>query len=372
MVPGCPTEDSIAVVSEQTLPFCRAPVLEPEGVLLDDGAVKFLEIKKERDLEANVGDKKNIWGRVVQTDGSKAGTAVFCTTMKLTQNGAGNDTWEVTVPAGSLTDSDFWDATELVFQEMDCGGETSRSTIDSLDFGQVAVARFARPIDYIFDEDPWLPMAFEPFDWDFTAVVAAGYDFAVIGYEYDDGGVQILEHLDEVAITCLSVHPDDAFGTGAPLDFSRLHIYGLDLDAKWDKVASSSNGLHERSWNNDAQSIVTDQGSFQILKMDRLDSDSVEVAHFVRGDANSDLNYDLSDPIFTLGWLFLGASVPACQDAADFDDSGRVDLADVISSLYFMMLGGSAPAMPFPEPGPDVEDDDLPTCDDATLSTAGF
>ncbi|MBI4605310.1 MAG: hypothetical protein HY721_25380, partial [Planctomycetes bacterium] len=47
---------------------------------------------------------------------------------------------------------------------------------------------------------------------------------------------------------------------------------------------------------------------------------------FVRGDANSDGVVDLSDAVFTLLHLFGGGRAPACEDALDAGDSGRVGI----------------------------------------------
>ena len=80
---------------------------------------------------------------------------------------------------------------------------------------------------------------------------------------------------------------------------------------------------------------------------------------FRRGDANADGNLDLSDAVGTLGFLFLGASPPGCEDAADTDDSGAIDVTDPIALLGHLFLGGREPAVPFPECGEDPTDDDL-------------
>jgi hypothetical protein len=69
---------------------------------------------------------------------------------------------------------------------------------------------------------------------------------------------------------------------------------------------------------------------------------------FERGDSNQDGNVDLSDPIDTLGYLFLGAAAPACRDAADADDNGTLEITDPIATLEFLFLG----AEPLPAPGP--------------------
>jgi len=77
---------------------------------------------------------------------------------------------------------------------------------------------------------------------------------------------------------------------------------------------------------------------------------------FERGDANADGTVDVSDGIFTLGYLFLGARTPGCLDALDTDDSGAVDLSDAVGLLDRLFLGDGTlppPAACGPDPTPD-------------------
>jgi hypothetical protein len=80
---------------------------------------------------------------------------------------------------------------------------------------------------------------------------------------------------------------------------------------------------------------------------------------FQRGDSNADGNFDISDPVATLGFLFLGGGAPTCLDAADSDDSGVLDVTDAVYSLNHLFLGDQAIALPFPECGTDGLVDDL-------------
>ncbi len=70
---------------------------------------------------------------------------------------------------------------------------------------------------------------------------------------------------------------------------------------------------------------------------------------FQRGDSNRDNKVDLGDPIFTLGYLFLGSGKPGCLDAADTDDNEELDLSDAVYALRYLFLGGTP--MPPPLPG---------------------
>jgi hypothetical protein len=80
---------------------------------------------------------------------------------------------------------------------------------------------------------------------------------------------------------------------------------------------------------------------------------------FIRGDANRDDAVDVSDATAILGYLFLGAGTPPCEDAEDVDDLGSVELTDVVNLLDHLFLGGPAPPAPYPGPGVDLTADGL-------------
>jgi hypothetical protein len=83
---------------------------------------------------------------------------------------------------------------------------------------------------------------------------------------------------------------------------------------------------------------------------------------FKRGDSNHNNSVDISDPIFTLNFLFLGGEAPLCKDAADADDDGLVNITDAIFELNFLFLGGSPIPPPWDAPGVDPTPDAVP-CD---------
>jgi hypothetical protein len=80
---------------------------------------------------------------------------------------------------------------------------------------------------------------------------------------------------------------------------------------------------------------------------------------FRRADSNGDGVVDITDPIFTLTFIFLGGQKPGCLKAADADDSGELDITDPVYSLGFLFLGGKAPPAPFPGCGEDPTPDGL-------------
>ncbi len=80
----------------------------------------------------------------------------------------------------------------------------------------------------------------------------------------------------------------------------------------------------------------------------------VRRSRFIRGDANcTGGNLDLSDPIYTFNFLFLGGPEPCCEAVADTNADGRADISDGIATLNYLFLGGQEPAPPFPDCGED-------------------
>jgi hypothetical protein len=85
----------------------------------------------------------------------------------------------------------------------------------------------------------------------------------------------------------------------------------------------------------------------------------VPPAPFRRGDSDSSGALNLTDAVYTLNHLFLGALPPSCADAADADDNGRLNLSDAVYTLNHLFLGGPGPHAPFQDCGFDPSDDDL-------------
>jgi hypothetical protein len=84
---------------------------------------------------------------------------------------------------------------------------------------------------------------------------------------------------------------------------------------------------------------------------------------FRRGETNSDGRLDISDPVFALGFLFLGGPAPRCADASDANDDGKVDISDSVWTLGFLFLGGPPPPAPGPTTcGRDETADGLEPC----------
>ncbi|MEC9476847.1 MAG: tandem-95 repeat protein [Planctomycetota bacterium] len=79
----------------------------------------------------------------------------------------------------------------------------------------------------------------------------------------------------------------------------------------------------------------------------------------IRGDANTDGQLDVSDPVETVLYLFDGDPV-ACLLALDSNDDELVDLGDIIYSLNNLFSTGADPAAPYPFCGTDPTPGSLP------------
>jgi hypothetical protein len=80
---------------------------------------------------------------------------------------------------------------------------------------------------------------------------------------------------------------------------------------------------------------------------------------FIRGDADSSREVDLSDAIYILNYLFLGGDRPKCVDAADVDDNAELEITDSVVLILHLFLGGDAPPTPYPTVGTDPTNDPL-------------
>ena len=101
-------------------------------------------------------------------------------------------------------------------------------------------------------------------------------------------------------------------------------------------------------------------------------SDSAEVTvfvlaepapRFIRGDANSDGEVNITDVLFSLNFLFAGGASPRCLDAADASDEGSVVITSPIYLLNYLFAGGPAPPPPSPGCGVDPTEDELAECE---------
>ncbi|MBN1420634.1 MAG: hypothetical protein JXP34_17815, partial [Planctomycetes bacterium] len=90
-----------------------------------------------------------------------------------------------------------------------------------------------------------------------------------------------------------------------------------------------------------------------------VDLDTTPAVRFKRGDANGDGDTQISDPVFTLMYIFSDGPEPTCVKTADVNDDGSLDLGDPIYGLNYLFVSGPAPLAPFPGCGADPTEDDL-------------
>ena len=101
-----------------------------------------------------------------------------------------------------------------------------------------------------------------------------------------------------------------------------------------------------------------DGGDLYFALKERIETElDINPAMFLRADANGDGRIDVSDPVFTVRFLFTGGPEPGCRDAADSNNDGNLDISDVQYALSFLFLGRTAP----PAPGPSECGTDVPS-----------
>ncbi len=272
-----------------------------------------------------IGTVKTVWARVIQKNGSEVGGAVFCTTMTKTGAHAFGDNWALAVPAGTLTDSDFWDCSRMGVEIVGCEGDGRMSYNSSPSPHGMLFATDFEGIDIA--EDPNLRMVqIDPLGWDDQSVRDFGFDFAVYAYLDEFGFPFVLNHVDEVGLTCFRYDQENAFGTGEPYDPNRLVILGIDLDPSWDQMPFISNGLHFFDWQLQPGGgwLITDQGDFQILQVQPLFNQwQIQCPTDLTGEGT----LDFFDVAVFLQWFSDG------DPRADWNNDGVHDFFDVLGYL---------------------------------------
>ena len=84
-----------------------------------------------------------------------------------------------------------------------------------------------------------------------------------------------------------------------------------------------------------------------------------DISRLIPGDANADGQWDLSDAVYLLSYLFAGGKELPCLEAVDTNDGGRVDVADAVWLLLYLFASGPEPEPPFPAYGWDLTQDHL-------------
>lgn len=219
-----------------------------------------------------VGTVRRVWARVVQKNGSKVGTEVFCTTMRKTAAGI-VDTWDINVPAGSIEDEDWWDADRIGTEIVKCDA-TSRRSYNSMPNPYGTLHMVDYEVGALDLEPNTRRVSIDPSRWDDQRVRDHGFDMAAYAYLAFDGQPPIiLNHVDELGLSTFNYDQTNAFGSGMPYDPQRLMILGIDLDPTWDNMGNISTGLHMMQWQlfpHGGGVLFTDQGNFQILQAQPL------------------------------------------------------------------------------------------------------
>jgi hypothetical protein len=164
--------------------------------------------------------------------------------------------------------------------------------------------------------------------------------------DYRNGHVQVVQRAD---LDGANVEPVTRANPG--LDDWPVYV-DLDLENRMVYWVNGEDGEFYRvSFDGGEAEFLHDDtgdfGPFDIVVVRTSDAPP-RPSEFRRGDADASGEINLTDPIFTLGALFLGTEEPSCADAADVNNDGAVDIADAVASLVFQFLGGFA----IPPPGP--------------------
>ncbi len=83
------------------------------------------------------------------------------------------------------------------------------------------------------------------------------------------------------------------------------------------------------------ESFSSDSPGFVAIYKERGNNTGV----FRRGDCNQDGDFDISDVIETLSFLFIDGEYPQCENSCDVNDDEALDISDPISGLSILFLG---------------------------------
>jgi hypothetical protein len=100
--------------------------------------------------------------------------------------------------------------------------------------------------------------------------------------------------------------------------------------------------------------FVTAKDTRTVYKLSLGDSGKAP-GSFRRGEVNDDGALNISDPSFSLNFLFRQGPAPACQDAADANNDEVLDVSDPIFLFNYLFLRGATPPAPFASCGLDAE-----------------
>jgi len=74
--------------------------------------------------------------------------------------------------------------------------------------------------------------------------------------------------------------------------------------------------------------------------------DNIYIKGFVPGDANSNRQVNIGDPVFLMDYLYRDGSAPILDAVADANGDGGVDIGDIVYLINYIFKGGEAPCQP--------------------------
>ncbi len=83
---------------------------------------------------------------------------------------------------------------------------------------------------------------------------------------------------------------------------------------------------------------------------------------FRRGDGNTDGIVNVADVIFCIQFLFVGGTLPNCDDSADANNDQLLDVSDAIWLINYLFVSGAPPPTPFPNCGTESGGDTSISC----------
>jgi hypothetical protein len=173
-------------------------------------------------------------------------------------------------------------------------------------------------------------------------------DLLIQGYNQDQPAAGVSDWTDQLAVAAADANLTDAAAvwlnnddtvTGEPAYITG--VFGLG-DAQGNVIS--------QSW--EFGGFAGNQDVLALRYVNALAAGGAEV--FKRGDCNSDLLFNIADPIFTLGILFPvppnPPNVAECVDSCDANDDGLLNIADPIAKLGVLFPSVSPPPV-MPAPG---------------------
>ncbi len=120
---------------------------------------------------------------------------------------------------------------------------------------------------------------------------------------------------------------------------SEVSVLRFRADGTWVEFLSNLTGAKGLSFTWSGLLVVSEPG--QLVAVDGWRY------RFKRGDADANLQVNITDAIYILNYLFQGGPQPGCWDAADVKDDSTIDQADAVYLMNYLFLGGPPPPPPY-------------------------